>query len=119
MEKKKFVESFARYGELERDGFLLPNGETKRLLTDATQTKALPPSAPSFEELHRRGLAYSESLRTSGCQGSEMKPARNAVKCEIRTRPATLSMDEQKAILRAKGFNLDGPQVSDLEGQAR
>jgi hypothetical protein len=61
--KKRFIESFTAYGELERDGFLLPDGEVKRLLTDFATAKALPAPAPCFEDLHKRGLQYAEGCK--------------------------------------------------------
>ena len=40
--KKNFIESFISWGELQRDKYLLPDGEIKNLLTRSAQTKALP-----------------------------------------------------------------------------
>lgn len=61
--KKRFVESFCGYGELEQDQFLLPDGEIKRLLADAARLKALPSPEVSFEHLHNRGLEYTEHAK--------------------------------------------------------
>src|SRR6266850_8462161 len=39
--KKRFIESFIAWGELQQDQFLLPDGEVKNLLTEVAKTKAL------------------------------------------------------------------------------
>src|SRR6266478_8886135 len=57
--KKRFVESFIAYGELEQDKFLLPDGEIKNLLAEFSETKALPAPQVCFEDLHNRGLPYA------------------------------------------------------------
>jgi hypothetical protein len=59
--KKRFVESFIAYGELEQDKFLLPDGELKNSLADLAATKALPESV-TFADLHVRGLAYARTI---------------------------------------------------------
>jgi hypothetical protein len=64
--KKRFVESFIAYGENQQDSFLLPDGEIKRLLTDAAQVKALPAPAVEFHALHERGLRYADQNRLLG-----------------------------------------------------
>ncbi len=61
--KKRFVESFIAFGELERDGFLLPDGEIKNLLAEFSETKALPAPQVCFEDLHKRGLQYAEECK--------------------------------------------------------
>jgi len=58
--KKRFVESFIAYGELEQDRFLIPDGEIKNLLAGAARAKALPASQIDFHLLHERGLRYAE-----------------------------------------------------------
>jgi hypothetical protein len=40
--RKRFIESYIRYGELQQEQFLLPEGELKNLLAGFSQTKALP-----------------------------------------------------------------------------
>lgn len=40
--KKRFIESFIAWGELQQDQFLLPDGEVKNLLAELAKTKALP-----------------------------------------------------------------------------
>lgn len=102
--KKKFVESFVAYGELQQDQFLLPDGEIKDLLAQWAETKALPaPPRPAFEELHRRGLEYAQKLKREAEQ-PDIKRAVGAVAGELAPRPAMRSLDEQKRILREKGF---------------
>jgi len=59
--KKRFVESFVAYGELEQDKFLLPEGELKNSLADLVEIKSLPESV-SFTDLHARGLAYARTV---------------------------------------------------------
>jgi hypothetical protein len=58
--KKRFVESFIAYGELQQDRFLLPDGEVKNLLAGAAQAKALPAPDMDFHALHERGLRYAQ-----------------------------------------------------------
>jgi hypothetical protein len=64
--KKRFVESFAAYGDLERDGFLLPDGEIKNLLSGFAQTKMLPAPSQDWSECRARGEAYRSQLATQG-----------------------------------------------------
>jgi hypothetical protein len=40
--KKRFLESFHAWGESEQDKFLLPDGETKKLMIEFAETKTLP-----------------------------------------------------------------------------
>jgi hypothetical protein len=64
--KKRFVESFAAYGDLERDGFLLPDGEIKNLLSGFAQTKMLPAPIEDWSACRDRGKAYRAQLATQG-----------------------------------------------------
>jgi uncharacterized integral membrane protein (TIGR00697 family) len=64
--KKRFVESFAAYGDLERDGFLLPDGEIKNLLSGFAQTKMLPAPVEDWSECRERGEKYRSQLATQG-----------------------------------------------------
>jgi hypothetical protein len=64
--KKKFIEYYLQYGEMEREGkFLIAQGELREALAAISETKVLPPAGPSFDELHRRGLEYSARVRES------------------------------------------------------
>lgn len=60
--RKRFIESYVRYGELQQEQFLLPDGEIKKLLAGVAEAKALPGAGASFAELHDRGLAYAKQL---------------------------------------------------------
>ena len=60
--KKRFIESYVAWEQLEQDRFLLPDGEIKNLLAGAAEQKALPSTNVSFEELHERGLEYAKKL---------------------------------------------------------
>jgi hypothetical protein len=64
--KKRFVESFAAYGDLERDGFLLPDGEIKNLLSGFARTKMLPAPSQDWSECRARGEVYRAQLATQG-----------------------------------------------------
>jgi hypothetical protein len=64
--KKRFVESFTAYGELERDEFLLPDGEIKDLLAGVAQTKMLPAPSLDWSECRARGEVYRSQLAIQG-----------------------------------------------------
>jgi hypothetical protein len=59
LEQEQFIESYLAWAELEQEQFLLPDGELKDLLAGVAETKALPESV-SFTNLHARGLAYEQ-----------------------------------------------------------
>jgi len=40
--RKRFIETYVRYGELQQEQFLLPDGKLKELFANAAKTKALP-----------------------------------------------------------------------------
>jgi hypothetical protein len=98
--KKKFVESFLAWEALERDQYLLPDGEIKNLLADVAQAKALPASSVDFHTLHKRGLKHAEELRSDPSQQPDLKRAIRALTFP----PRLTSIEEQKEILRKKGF---------------
>lgn len=111
--KKRFVESFIRYGEIEQEQFLLPDGEIKNLLTEFAKTKALPAATVSFEELHALMLTYpevSQEEREDALRFSEeLKkglglPSQKSELPKFTVRPSLRSLEEQKRILREKGF---------------
>jgi hypothetical protein len=58
--RKRFIEAFVRFAELQQEQFLLPDGEVKTLLAGVAETKALPEAGVSFDELHQRGLNYAK-----------------------------------------------------------
>jgi hypothetical protein len=97
--KKNFIESFVRYGELERDGFLLADGETKRLLTDFVEAKALPAPSVDWADLRERGEAYRKKMASD----PSPQPPELTIR-RYKFTPPTRSLDEQKRILREKGF---------------
>ena len=109
--KKRFVESFIAWGELEKDEFLLPEGEVKNLLADVAQAKALP-APETYETMRARGLAYAQRLKASPAEAPDFKSAPREVRS--RTFPvSTRSLEEQKRILREKGF-LPQPQPAEV-----
>jgi hypothetical protein len=61
--KKVFIESFLRWDESADSLALLPEGDIKKLLTEAAETKALPAPPVDFHALQTRGLEYSASLK--------------------------------------------------------
>jgi hypothetical protein len=64
--RKRFIEYFLAWTEMEKDGkFLLPQGELREMLTELSQTKALSAAPINFNELHGRGLEYSDRLNLS------------------------------------------------------
>jgi len=102
--KKRFVESFIASAELEQDQFLLPDGELKGLLAGFAATKALPASE-GYDAMRERGLAYTAQLKispsdvSSRCQADPPRPLAKP------TQP-TRSIEEQKRILRERGFEI-------------
>lgn len=102
--KKRFVESYLAWGELEQDRFLLPDGELKNLLAGVAQTRALPGSGETYQEMRDRGLRYAQDLKTSPAEDPNIKRAIRAVAGELVPRPPGRSIEEQKRILREKGF---------------
>lgn len=102
--RKRFLEQYIRYAELQQEQFLLPEGEVKNLLADVATTKALPYSGPTVEELHARGVAYSEELKKAGTEQPSIKRAIRAVAGELAPRPPMQPLNEQKRILRERGF---------------
>jgi len=103
--KKQFLESFIRYGELEQEQFLLPD-ELKNLLADVAETKALPAPAESYAEMRARGLEYSEKLKAEGLTPDIQRAMREVMRESV-PRPPIRSLEEQKAILRNRGFKLE------------
>jgi hypothetical protein len=102
--KKRFVESFIAYGELEQDQFLLPDGEIKNILDGCAEMKALPVPSRDWKELRARGLAYAGELKSDPSQQPDLKRASRAVARELTPRPPMRSLDEQKQILRERGL---------------
>jgi hypothetical protein len=63
--KKRFIESFVDYGELQRDQFPLPDGDIKNVLVNIAQKKALPAASEDWDELRHRGEAYTAKRKTT------------------------------------------------------
>jgi hypothetical protein len=100
--KKRFVESFMTWGELEQNKFLLPDGEVKKLMAGVAETKALPASDETYDEMRERGLAYAAQLKSSPADLSRGRQSDTP-----RLRPcsqAKRSLEEQKRILRERGW---------------
>lgn len=100
--KKRFVESFLAYGE--RELHLLPEGEIKNLIADIAEAKALPATSEDLERdwkaMRARSLAYAEKLKGDPSQQPDLKRAIR----ELTFQPSMHSLEEQKRILREKGF---------------
>ncbi len=101
--KKRFVESFIAYGEVEQHRFLLPDGEIKNLLTQCAQTKALPAPSVDWGDLRKHGEAYRAQLASARSQEPGSKPA-PAVVTRKYGNNSTLSLADQKRILAERGF---------------
>lgn len=126
--KKRFVESFIAWGELEQDKFLLPDGEIKNLLAGFAETKALPSSTPSFEELRQRGLEYAKQIapsakvdprayrapqRVTVWDSPEEREQAFASLAQKETDPVLIDkIRSQKAALEARGAKLQSAGVS-------
>jgi hypothetical protein len=107
--KKRFIESYLAWEALEEDKFLLPNGELKNLISRCAE-KLLPYSQQNhvpFGALHERGLRYAEQLKSERLEEPNMKRAIRAVAQGLTVRPSTHSIEEQKQILRDRGFKLE------------
>jgi hypothetical protein len=98
--KKKFVESFIAWGELEQDKFLLPAGEVRDLL-EGTAQKLLPASA-TYEEGRARGLAYAEKQKVLGCNEPDMRRAMRAIRDVDEPRPVFATPDRLALLEKQK-----------------
>jgi hypothetical protein len=105
--KKRFIESYLAWEELDRDQFLLPDGALKNLLASTAQAKALPPLQPvSFEELHERGLRYAAEIATpapSQRKVAVVRPIREKSEVELAE-----ELRRQKEALAARGWLASG-----------
>jgi len=88
--------------ELEQARFLLADGEVKNLLVGTAQN--LLPSPDIYEEGRKKGIKHSEKLKASGCTEPDIQRAMRAIVQEAGPRPPMRSIDEQKRLLREKGF---------------
>jgi hypothetical protein len=106
--KKRFVESFVAYGELQQDEFLLPDGEIKELLARTAQTKTLSAPLPDWSECRARGEAYRLQVATEGPPdlspeerlrvADELAAAARKVLAQPRERVVTVSDETRKAV---------------------
>jgi hypothetical protein len=106
--KKRFVESFIAYGELEQDKFLLPDGEIKNLLSGFAQTKMLSAPPQDWSECRARGEAYRSQLATQGPPdllpeerlriADELAAAARKVLDQAREHVVTVSDETRKAL---------------------
>ncbi len=113
--KKRFVESFAAYGDLERDGFLLPEGEIKSLISGFAQSKMLPAPVEDWSGCRERGEKYRSQLATQGIPdlspeerlrvADELAAAARRVLDQPREHVVTVS-DEARAALRRQAESL-------------
>jgi hypothetical protein len=79
--KKRFIESFHAWDELEQGKFLLPDGETKKLLIECAETKALPwtkpkeqPQLPAEERLRVADQLAAEARKVLGLRQPNAGP---------------------------------------------
>lgn len=79
--KKRFIESFHAWEELEQGKFLLPDGETKKLLIECAETKALPwtkpkenPQLPAEERLRVADQLAAEARKVLGLRQPKAGP---------------------------------------------
>lgn len=100
--RKRFIEAYLRYAELERDGNLLPEETLTNLLADGANKKLLP--AVTYKTARALGLNYAKERKDSGCDEPDIKRAIRSVAGELRPRPPMRSLDEQKQILRERGL---------------
>jgi hypothetical protein len=79
--KKRFIESFHAWGELEQGKFLLPDGEAKKLLIECAEIKALPwtktqeqPRLPAEERLRIADQLATEARKVLGLRQPNAGP---------------------------------------------
>jgi hypothetical protein len=94
--KKRFIESFIAWGEVEQDKFLLPDGEIKSLLADVAKLKALPTASRDWNKLHARGLEYAKTfnVRPERAEVADTMPIRDTV-VDVEGRLAELRRQKQ------------------------
>jgi hypothetical protein len=100
--RKRFIEAYVRYGELQQSEYLLPEGGVKNLLATAAQKLLASPDV--YEEARKRGIAQSAELKTTGCNEPDIQRAMRTIARESAPLPSARSLEEQKQILREKGF---------------
>jgi hypothetical protein len=99
---RELAEQELRLAELQR---LREQNHAELAETDCQPQRPLAPPAPEspivpFEVLHQRGLKYAEEIKR-GAEDSRPKPA---IRAALTVRPSVHSLDEQKKILRSRGY---------------
>jgi hypothetical protein len=112
--RKRFIESYLRWDELHQEQFLLPDGEIKNLLAAFSDTKALTYAGPTFEELHEKGLAYSEELKASGRAGPNLPGAMRAIVKEAEPSPV-IDTDGRRRELARQAEQIKSKYAPELE----
>lgn len=98
--KKRFIESYLAWEQLEEDKFLLPEGKIKNLLAEVAVTKALPAAAAVLpQSLPYKPAIAAEREGMQSTQDAPTKPVRH-----FTPQPMLRSIEDQKRILREKGF---------------
>ncbi len=112
--KKRFIESYITWGELEQDRFFLSDGELKNLLTDAAQAKTLPLARNSFADLYERGLQYAKKIKEPESAAELRQKAALKVTpiLVIATPERVAELKEQKRQILAKYSSLAPDEVA-------
>jgi hypothetical protein len=98
--KKRFFESFNSWGEREQDKFLLPEGETKKLLIEFAETKALPAPKPAPQLPPEERLRVADELAAAAREVlATYKPKEHLVTVSDETRKA---YRQQAELIRRK-----------------
>ncbi len=97
--KKRFVESFTAYSDIEQNGFALPEGEIKSLLKDFAETKALP-YAVDWEALRERGEEYRASLHSEPCKSVRALPIREPSVVDVEGRRKELARQAEQILTK-------------------
>lgn len=103
--RKRFIESYIRFGELERDGNLLHEGALTNLITDGANQKLLPVDA--YKAARSLGLAAAEKSKELCIQELDTRRAVAAIQTLMRSsapRPPARSIEEQKRVLLKRGL---------------
>jgi hypothetical protein len=96
--KKRFIESYIAWTELEQDQFLLPDGEVKNLLASVAETKKLPSSGDAYEVARAAGEKHRDEVSALVAMVSSMTGRRRESTPIVATkdRLGILEMQEHK-----------------------
>lgn len=103
--RKRFIETYLRIEDLQRNEDFLPEGALSNLLADGNEKKLLPTDA--YETARALGLAEAEKSKELRVSEPDMRRAVAAIQAVMRgstPRPPVRSLDEQKRILRERGL---------------